>query len=159
MISMLTFQQLIARLNEFWEKKGCAIHQGHDLEVGAGTFNPVTFLRCLGPEPYSTAYVEPSRRPQDARYGENPNRVQLFHQYQVILKPSPSDVQRWYLESLEAIGLDLKKHDIRFVHRDSQSLCTKRMSCFFRSRPIASNDSRYQRCTSDGEGFKITWYW
>src|ERR1700722_16990508 len=121
MISMLTFQQLIARLNEFWEKKGCAIHQGHDLEVGAGTFNPVTFLRCLGPEPYSTAYVEPSRRPQDARYGENPNRVQLFHQYQVILKPSPSDVQRWYLESLEAIGLDLKKHDIRFVHSDWES--------------------------------------
>ena len=121
MVFMLTFQQLIARLNEFWEKKGCAIHQGHDLEVGAGTFNPVTFLRCLGPEPYSTAYVEPSRRPQDARYGENPNRVQLFHQYQVVLKPSPPEVQRWYLESLEAIGLDLKKHDIRFVHSDWES--------------------------------------
>lgn len=118
---MLTFQQLIARLNEFWEKKGCIVHQGHDLEVGAGTFNPVTFLRCLGPEPYNAAYVEPSRRPQDGRYGENPNRVQLFHQYQVVLKPSPKDVQRWYLESLEAIGLSLKKHDIRFVHSDWES--------------------------------------
>ncbi len=118
---MLTFQQLIARLNQFWEKKGCIIHQGHDLETGAGTFNPVTFLRCLGPEPYNTAYVEPSRRPQDARYGENPNRIQLFHQYQVILKPSHPDVQRWYLESLEAIGLDLKKHDMRFVHSDWES--------------------------------------
>ncbi len=118
---MLTFQQLIHRLSEFWEKKGCIIHQGHDLEVGAGTFNPATFLRCLGPEPYRTAYVEPSRRPQDGRYGENPNRVQLFHQYQVILKPSPKDVQKLYLESLEAIGLKLKSHDIRFVHSDWES--------------------------------------
>jgi glycyl-tRNA synthetase len=118
---MLTFQKLIAQLSNFWEKKGCVIHQGHDLEVGAGTFNPATFLRCLGPEPYNTAYVEPSRRPQDGRYGENPNRVQLFHQYQVILKPSPPEVQKWYLESLEAIGLDLKKHDIRFVHSDWES--------------------------------------
>lgn len=118
---MLTFQKLIATLSAFWEKKGCVIHQGHDLEVGAGTFNPATFLRCLGPEPYNTAYVEPSRRPQDGRYGENPNRVQLFHQYQVILKPSAPEVQRWYLESLEAIGLDLKKHDIRFVHSDWES--------------------------------------
>lgn len=118
---MLTFQQLIARLNEFWEKKGCIIHQGHDLEVGAGTFNPVTFLRCLGPEPYNAAYVEPSRRPQDGRYGENPNRVQLFHQYQVVIKPSHEQVQRWYLESLEAIGLSLNKHDIRFVHSDWES--------------------------------------
>ncbi len=115
---MLTFQEIIQRLTHFWEKQGCIIHQGHDLEVGAGTFNPATFLRCLGPEPYKTAYVEPSRRPSDGRFGENPNRVQLFHQYQVILKPSPEDVQALYLQSLEAIGLDLKKHDIRFVHDD-----------------------------------------
>lgn len=115
---MLTFQQIIQRLTQFWEKKHCVIHQGHDLEVGAGTFNPATFLRALGPEGYNTAYVEPSRRPGDGRYGENPNRVQLFHQYQVILKPSPADVQKMYLESLEALGFDLKQHDIRFVHDD-----------------------------------------
>ncbi len=118
---MLTFQKLISQLSSFWEKKGCVLHLGHDLETGAGTFNPATFLRCLGPEPYDTAYVEPSRRPQDGRYGENPNRVQLFHQYQVILKPSPPEVQQWYLESLSAIGLDRKKHDIRFVHSDWES--------------------------------------
>ena len=118
---MLTFQQLIHRLSSFWEKKGCIIHQGHDLETGAGTFNPVTFLRCLGPEPYHTAYVEPSRRPKDARYGENPNRIQLFHQFQVILKPSPLDVQKMYVESLTALGLNLKNHDLRFVHYDWES--------------------------------------
>lgn len=118
---MLTFQAIIAHLNAFWEKQGCIIHQGHDLEVGAGTFNPVTFLRCLGPEPYRTAYVEPSRRPADARYGENPNRVQLFHQYQVIIKPSPPDIQHTYLESLKSLGFDLKKHDMRFVHDDWES--------------------------------------
>src|SRR5581483_3204460 len=118
---MLTFQQIIHRLNEFWEKKKCIIHQGHDLEVGAGTFNPSTFLRALGPEPYRTAYVEPSRRPSDGRYGENPNRMQLFHQFQVVIKPSPSNIQKMYLESLEMLGLDLKKHDIRFVHDDWES--------------------------------------
>ncbi|MGC1878213.1 MAG: glycine--tRNA ligase [Rhabdochlamydiaceae bacterium] len=115
---MLTFQQIIHRLTEFWEKKGCIIHQGHDLEVGAGTFNPATFLRCLGPEPYKTAYIEPSRRPTDGRYGENPNRMQLFHQFQVIFKPSPPNIQQLYLESLRALDFDLKKHDIRFVHDD-----------------------------------------
>jgi glycyl-tRNA synthetase len=119
--AMLTFQQIIHVLMEFWEKQGCIIHQGHDLEVGAGTFNPATFLRCLGPEPYNTAYVEPSRRPSDGRYGENPNRVQLFHQFQVILKPSPIDVQKLYLDSLAALGFDLKSHDIRFVHDDWES--------------------------------------
>lgn len=118
---MLTFQQIIQRLTEFWEKKKCIIHQGHDLEVGAGTFNPATFLRCLGPEPYKTAYIEPSRRPSDGRYGENPNRMQLFHQFQVIMKPSPSNIQQLYLESLEALNFDLKKHDIRFVHDDWES--------------------------------------
>ncbi len=118
---MITFQQLIHRLVAFWEKKGCLIHQGHDLETGAGTFNPATFLRCLGPEPYKTAYVEPSRRPKDGRFGENPNRIQLFHQFQVIIKPSPPDIQKLYLQSLEAIGLDLKQHDVRFVHDDWES--------------------------------------
>lgn len=115
---MLTFQQLIHKLSTFWEQQGCIIHQGHDVEVGAGTFNPATFLRCLGPEPYHTAYVEPCRRPKDGRYGENPNRLQLFHQFQVIIKPSPPDIQKTYLKSLEAIGIDLKKHDIRFVQDD-----------------------------------------
>lgn len=118
---MITFQELIFRLTKFWEKKGCVIHVGHDLETGAGTFNPATFLRCLGPEPYNTAYVEPSRRPSDSRFGENPNRTQLFHQFQVILKPSPPDVQALYLKSLDAIGFKLKEHDIRFVHDDWES--------------------------------------
>ncbi len=115
---MITFQELIRRLTDFWEKQGCVIHQGYDLEMGAGTFNPATFLRSLGPEPYSTAYVEPSRRPNDGRYGENPNRFHRFHQYQVIIKPSPPDIQEMYLKSLEATGLKLKDHDIRFVHDD-----------------------------------------
>lgn len=118
---MLTFQQIIHKLSEFWEKRGCIIHQGHDLEVGAGTFNPATFLRCLGPEPYKTAYVEPSRRPSDGRYGENPNRLQLFHQFQVIIKPSPLDILEIYKQSLEAIGINLKEHDLRFVHDDWES--------------------------------------
>ena len=118
---MITFQQLIHRLTQFWEKKDCVIHVGHDLETGAGTFNPATFLRSLGPEPYRTAYVEPSRRPSDGRYGENPNRVQLFHQFQVIIKPSPADIQEQCLKCLEAIGLKLKDHDIRFVHDDWES--------------------------------------
>ncbi|MCI0382027.1 MAG: glycine--tRNA ligase subunit beta [Chlamydiae bacterium] len=117
----MTFQQLIYTLVKFWEKRGCIIHQGHDLETGAGTFNPATFLRALGPEPYSAAYVEPSRRPKDGRYGENPNRIQLFHQFQVVIKPSPVDIQKTYLQSLEAIGLDLRKHDVRFVHDDWES--------------------------------------
>lgn len=118
---MITFQQLILRLTQFWEKKGCVVHVGHDLETGAGTFNPATFLRSLGPEPYRTAYVEPSRRPGDGRYGENPNRVQLFHQFQVIIKPSPADIQELCLKCLEAMGLKLKEHDIRFVHDDWES--------------------------------------
>lgn len=118
---MITFQELIQRLNNFWIKKGVAIQQGYDLEVGAGTFNPATFLRCLGPEPYSAAYVEPSRRPTDGRYGTNPNRVQHYFQYQVMMKPSPQNLQELYLQSLEAIGFDLKEHDIRFVHDDWES--------------------------------------
>jgi len=115
---MMTFQEMISALTSYWAKKGCTIHQGYDLEVGAGTFNPATFLRCLGPEPYQAVYVEPSRRPQDGRYGQNPNRVQFYHQMQVIMKPSPKTILNDYLESLEHVGLDLKKHDIRFVHDD-----------------------------------------
>lgn len=113
-----TFQDVLRKLTNFWEKNGCIIHQGYDLEVGAGTFNPATFLRCLGPEPYNAAYIEPSRRPTDGRFGTNPNRLQHYFQYQVVLKPSPSNIQELYLESLAAIGFDLKEHDIRFVHDD-----------------------------------------
>ncbi|NGX37027.1 MAG: Glycine--tRNA ligase alpha subunit [Chlamydiae bacterium] len=118
---MLTFQQMIQKLSNFWEKQGCIIHFGHDLEMGAGTFNPATFLRCLGPEPYKTGYVEPSRRPSDGRFGENPNRLQLFHQFQVIVKPSPSNIQELYKKSLETIEIDLSQHDLRFVHDDWES--------------------------------------
>lgn len=118
---MLTFQQFLKNLTSFWEKQGCIIHQGYDLEVGAGTFNPATFLRCLGPEPYRAAYIEPCRRPADGRYGTNPNRLQHYFQYQVILKPSPANIQELYLQSLEALGFNLKDHDIRFVHDDWES--------------------------------------
>ena len=115
---MLHFQQLIRKLDEFWQKQGCILQQGYDLEVGAGTFNPATFLRCLGPEPYQAAYLEPSRRPSDGRYGQNPNRLQHFFQYQVIIKPSPLNIQDLYVESLRALGLNLDQHDLRFVHDD-----------------------------------------
>lgn len=118
---MATFQEILRKLSHFWENHGCVIHQGYDLEVGAGTFNPATFLRCLGPEPYKAAYIEPSRRPADGRYGENPVRFQHYFQYQVVLKPSPLNIQDLYLQSLEAIGFDLSKHDIRFVHDDWES--------------------------------------
>lgn len=117
-VDMMHFQAMIATLLSYWAEQGCIIHQGYDLEVGAGTFNPATFLRCLGPEPYKTVYVEPSRRPKDGRYGENPNRVQFYHQMQVIFKPSPANIQELYLKSLERVGLVLKDHDIRFVHDD-----------------------------------------
>ncbi len=106
------------RLNQYWGEKGCAILQPHDVEVGAGTLHPATVLRALGPKPWNVAYVQPSRRPGDGRYGENPNRLQHYYQYQVILKPNPADMQDLYLGSLQAIGLDLKLHDIRFVEDD-----------------------------------------
>lgn len=118
---MTNFQELTRKLSHFWEQQGCITHQGYDLEVGAGTFNPATFLRCLGPEPYRAAYIEPCRRPTDGRYGTNPNRLQHYFQYQVILKPSPADIQDLCLKSLEAIGFNLKEHDIRFVHDDWES--------------------------------------
>ncbi len=115
------FQDIIAKLNEYWSQKGCIIIQGYDLEVGAGTFNPATFLRCLGPEPWNVAYVEPSRRPTDGRYGDNPNRLQHYYQYQVIMKPSPLDVQDLYLDSLRHIGIKLEEHDVRFIEDDWES--------------------------------------
>lgn len=118
---MLTFQELIEALNAFWADQGCLLLQPYDCEVGAGTFHPATFLRVLGPEPWRAAYVEPSRRPTDGRYGENPNRLQHYYQYQVILKPSPRDVQELYLKSLESFGIQALDHDLRFVEDDWES--------------------------------------
>ncbi len=115
------FQDVILNLQRFWAERGCIIHQPYDIEKGAGTFHPATFLRVLGPEPWRAAYVEPSRRPTDGRYGENPNRLQHYYQYQVILKPSPDDIQEMYLESLESLGIDPLEHDIRFVEDDWES--------------------------------------
>jgi glycyl-tRNA synthetase alpha chain len=115
------FQDLIAKLNEYWANQGCLILQGYDIEVGAGTFNPATFLRVLGPEPWKAAYVEPSRRPTDGRYGDNPNRLQHYYQYQVILKPPPAGVQDQYLDSLRYLGIRLEEHDVRFVEDDWES--------------------------------------
>jgi len=117
----MTYQEIILRLAQFWSDQGCVLLQPYNSEVGAGTFNPSTFLRVLGPEPWRAAYVEPSRRPKDGRYGENPNRVQQFLQYQVILKPEPPNVQDLYLESLRHIGVDLERHEIRFVEDDWES--------------------------------------
>ena len=117
----MTFQDLILTLQNFWASRGCVIHQPYDTEVGAGTFHPATFLRVLGPEPWKAAYVQPSRRPTDGRYGENPNRLQHYYQYQVILKPSPPDVQQLYLDSMRVLGVDPLEHDIRFVEDDWES--------------------------------------
>ena len=117
----MNFQELIMALEKFWANYGCVIQQPYDLEVGAGTFNPATLLRVLGPEPWSVAYVEPSRRPTDGRYGENPNRLGHYYQYQVIIKPSPIDIQDVYLGSLNALGVDPLDHDIRFVEDDWES--------------------------------------
>jgi glycyl-tRNA synthetase alpha chain len=115
------FQEMILALQDFWAKRGCLIVQPYNSEVGAGTYNPATFLRAIGPEPWNVAFVEPSRRPTDGRYGENPNRTQQFHQYQVILKPSPLDIQDQYLESLLALGTKPQEHDVRFVEDDWES--------------------------------------
>lgn len=118
---MITFQNVIFKLKEYWGKQGCIIREPYDLEKGAGTFNPDTFLRSLGPEPWKVAYVEPSRRPTDGRYGDNPNRLGYYFQFQVIIKPSPDNIVDLYLKSLEYLGIDLKEHDIRFVHDDWES--------------------------------------
>ncbi len=115
---MLTFQQIILRLQGYWAERGCALLQPYDMEVGAGTSHTATFLRALGPEPWRAAYVQPSRRPKDGRYGDNPNRLQHYYQYQVVLKPAPADILELYLGSLEALGFDLKANDIRFVEDD-----------------------------------------
>jgi len=117
----LIFQELILNLSKYWSDYGCIIQQPYDIEKGASTMNPATFLRALGPEPFHTAMVEPCRRPTDARYGENPNRLGHYFQYQVILKPSPDDAQGIYLKSLEAMGIDLSKHDVRFVEDNWES--------------------------------------
>ncbi len=117
----MTFQEMILELQKFWNNKGCAVGYPYDIETGAGTFNPNTFLMSLGPEPWRIAYVEPSRRPKDGRYGENPNRLYQHHQFQVIMKPSPDDIQELYLESLRCIGINPKEHDIRFVEDDWES--------------------------------------
>ena len=117
----LSFQEIIMNLQRFWGKNGCVILQPYDLEVGAGTFHPATTLRSLGPKPWSAAYVQPSRRPTDGRYGENPNRLQHYYQYQVIIKPSPKNIKQLYLKSLATIGIDVKNHDIRFVEDDWES--------------------------------------
>jgi len=115
------FQDIIKELNSYWGSAGCVVLQPYDMEVGAGTFHPATLLRALGPEPWKAAYVQPSRRPTDGRYGENPNRLQHYYQYQVVLKPSPKEVQDMYLESLKRFGLNLLEHDIRFVEDDWES--------------------------------------
>jgi len=117
----VNFQEIILELSRFWSEKGCVIQQPYDVEKGAGTMNPATFLRALGPEPWNVAYVEPSKRPTDGRYGDNPNRLQQHYQFQVILKPSPDDVQEIYLESLERLGIKPEEHDIRFVEDNWES--------------------------------------
>ncbi|MDX1731643.1 MAG: glycine--tRNA ligase subunit alpha, partial [Aurantimonas coralicida] len=116
-----SFQALILTLHRYWADYGCVVLQPYDMEVGAGTFHPATTLRALGPKPWNAAYVQPSRRPKDGRYGENPNRLQHYYQYQVILKPNPSNLQELYLGSLQAIGIDTDLHDIRFVEDDWES--------------------------------------
>lgn len=118
---MMTFQEIILKLQNYWADYGCVIWQPYDMEKGAGTFNPATFLRALGPEPWKCAYVEPSRRPADGRYGENPNRLQHYYQFQAIVKPAPDDAQDIYLNSLRFLGIDLVKHDVRFVEDDWES--------------------------------------
>ena len=115
---MLTFQQIILKLQSYWDSLGCALLQPYDMEVGAGTSHTATFLRAIGPEPWRAAYVQPSRRPKDGRYGENPNRLQHYYQYQVVMKPAPANILELYLGSLQALGLDLKMNDIRFVEDD-----------------------------------------
>jgi glycyl-tRNA synthetase alpha chain len=118
---VLTFQQLIQQLNTFWARQRCALLQPYDMEVGAGTFHTATFLRAIGPEPWNAAYVQPSRRPKDGRYGDNPNRLQHYYQYQVVLKPSPDAIQELYIDSLKDLGIKPAEHDIRFVEDDWES--------------------------------------
>ncbi len=120
-VDVATFQGLILALERYWAEQGCVLQQPYDMEVGAGTFHPATFLRAIGPEPWSSAYVQPSRRPTDGRYGENPNRLQHYYQYQVVIKPSPLNFQELYLDSLRMLGIDLLVHDVRFVEDNWES--------------------------------------
>ena len=120
-LNFISFQDIIMKLHNFWGKNGCVLLQPYDLEVGAGTFHPATTLRSLGSKPWKAAYVQPSRRPTDGRYGENPNRLQHYYQFQVIIKPSPKNIKQTYLKSLAAIGIDVKNHDVRFVEDDWES--------------------------------------
>lgn len=117
----MTFQEFIKKLDDFWSRQGCVLMQPLDLEVGAGTFHPATFLRSIGPEPWNAAYVQPCRRPTDGRYGENPNRLQHYYQYQVVMKPAPENIQELYLDSLAAVGIDPRVHDVRFVEDNWES--------------------------------------
>ena len=117
----MTLQELIFRLNDYWSKQGCAILQPYDTEVGAGTMHPATTLRCLGPEPWNVAYIQPSRRPADGRYTRNPQRSQRYYQYQVVMKPSPDNIVDLYMGSLDALGFDTSKNDIRLVEDDWES--------------------------------------
>ena len=117
----MNFQDVILTLQTYWGRHGCALLQPYDMEVGAGTFHTATFLRALGPEPWRAAYVQPSRRPKDGRYGDNPNRLQHYYQYQVVLKPSPDNIQDLYLDSLRELGIDPRENDIRFVEDDWES--------------------------------------
>ena len=118
---LVNYQDLILTLSRFWADRGCVIQQPYDMEMGAGTFHPATFLRSLGPEPWRAAYPQPCRRPTDGRYGENPNRMQHYYQYQVVLKPAPDNIQELYLESLAQLGINPKQHDIRFIQDDWES--------------------------------------
>jgi glycyl-tRNA synthetase alpha chain len=120
-MSLLTFQELILKLQGYWGRQGCVLLQPYDMEMGAGTFHTASFLRAIGPEPWKAAYVQPSRRPKDGRYGDNPNRLQHYYQYQVVLKPSPQDIQELYIDSLRALGIDTREHDVRFVEDDWES--------------------------------------
>ena len=129
----MNFQDVIISLQKYWASKNCVLVQPYDLEVGAGTFHPATLLKVLGPEPWNVAYVQPSRRPTDGRYGENPNRLQQHYQFQVVLKPSPMDVQKQYLNSLKVLGIDHLEHDIRFVEDDWKLLLTTKV-------PLLHND-------------------
>ncbi len=117
----LTFQDMLLRLQQYWAAQGCVLLQPYDMEVGAGTFHPATFLRAIGPAPWAAAYVQPSRRPTDGRYGDNPNRLQHYYQYQVVIKPSPPDIQELYLQSLSVLGIDLLRNDVRFVEDNWES--------------------------------------
>ena len=149
-----SFQSLILKLQHFWADQGCIILQPYDMEVGAGTFHPATTLRSLGTRPWAAAYVQPSRRPTDGRYGENPNRLQHYYQYQVLIKPSPPNLQALYLGSLEAIGIDMVLHDIRFVEDDWSIKRLIRNIVLSRTYQLSSDTSE-KTLAADGENLLV----